>query len=58
MINMMWGTKAEENVDKIKCPYELQPIDKDLRQAAYNLPPGSSQLSYVNALLEGKATLA
>lgn len=42
---VVWATKAEGNVDKKKCPYDLQPIDKYWRQAEGNLPPGSSQLS-------------
>lgn len=56
LMMVMWETKAEGNVDKIKCPNNLQPIDKYLGQAEYKVPPGSSCL-YVNALLEGKATL-
>ena len=42
---MMWETKAEGNKHKIKCPYNLLSFDKYLRQAEYNIPPGSSQLS-------------
>lgn len=53
----MWRTKAKRNEDKIKFPYNLQPIDKQLRQAEYNIPPGTANLN-VNALLEGKTTLA
>ena len=40
----MWGTMAEGNVDETKFPYNLQPIDKHLGQAEYNMPPGNSQL--------------
>ena len=45
LVIVMWGTKAEGNADKIKFPYNLQPIDKYLRQAEYNISPGHSQLS-------------
>ena len=31
---LMWETKAEGSVDKIKLPYNLQPIDKYLRQVS------------------------
>lgn len=37
--------KEEGNVDKIECLYNLQPIGKYLRQAAYSVLPGNSQLS-------------
>ena len=49
---LTWRTKAKENVDKIKSPYNLQPIDKYLRQAEYDIPPGTP--NYLNAFLEGK----
>lgn len=51
----MWETKAEENVDKMKCSYNLQHIENYLRPAEHNVPPGSSCLN-VNVLLEGKTT--
>ena len=56
LVILTWETKAEGNVDKTKCPYNQQLIDKYLRQAEYNVPPGSSYLN-VNILLDGKATL-
>ena len=43
---------------KIKFPYNLQPIGKYLRQAEYNISPGTVYCLDVNALLEGKTTLA
>lgn len=52
----MWGTKAEGNVDKTKCPDNVQPTDKYLRRAKDNLPPGTP-VGNVNASLEGKTTL-
>ena len=42
---MVWEKKAEGNVDKVKCFYNRQAIDKYLRQAEYNVSLGSSQLS-------------
>ena len=35
---LVWRTKAKENIDKIKFPYNLQPIDKYLRQAECGIP--------------------
>ena len=49
----MWKTKAKGNADNIKSPYNLQPIDKYLRSAEYDIPPGTHNL---NALLEAKKT--
>lgn len=31
--HVMWRTKAKRNVDKIKFPYNLQPIDKSWTEA-------------------------
>ena len=50
--------KGKSIVDKIKCPYNLWPIDKYLRRAEYDIPPGTPNSLNVNALLEGKTTLA
>ena len=44
--------------DKVKFPYSLQPVDKYLRQAEENVSPGTPLCLKVNALLEGKTTLA
>ena len=55
---MVWRTKAKGNVYEIKFPYNLQPIDKYLRQAEYDFPPGTPNCLNVNALLEEKTTLA
>lgn len=37
--------KAGGNADKITFPYSLQPTEQPFRQAAQNLPRGSSPLS-------------
>ena len=49
--------KGKRNVDKIKVPYNLQPIDKYLRQAENDIPPGTPNCLNFNALLEEKTTL-
>ena len=36
--------KGKRNVEKITFPYTLQPFDKDLTQAEYDIPQGT-QLS-------------
>ena len=56
-VTVMWETKAEGNVDKIKCPDHLQPIDKYLRQAKYRFLQEVPNYLPVNVLLEGKVTL-
>ena len=53
---MMWRTKAKGNVDKIKFPDNLQPIDKYFRQVAYDILPGTPNCVKVNALPEEKTT--
>ena len=47
----MWETKAEGTVDKIKCPYNLQPIDKYLRWAESKFLQETPNCLKVNALL-------
>jgi len=54
---MMWGTKAKGDIDKIKFPYNLQPIDRYLGQAEYDVPPGTPNCLSVNALLKAKSNL-
>ena len=51
------GNKSRRNVDKIKCPDHLQPIDKYLRQAKYRFLQEVPNYLPVNVLLEGKVTL-
>lgn len=53
----MWETKVKEMLVKIKCPYNLQPTGKYLRQAEYNVPPGSSQQSQCSATGENHLRL-
>ena len=48
----------KEVVDKIKFPYNLQPFDKYLRLAGYNIHPETPNFLNVKALLEGKTTSA
>ena len=55
---LMWGTKPERNVDKIKFPSNPQLTGKYLQQAEYDIPPGNPNCLNVNALLERKAILA
>ena len=50
MFYLMWRTRARGNVDKF--PYNLKFIDKYLRQAEYDIPPGTPNC--LNVLLEGK----
>ena len=38
---MKCRTKAKRNADKIKFPHNLQPTDKYLRLAEYDLTPGT-----------------
>lgn len=52
----MWETKAERNVDKIKFPYNLKPVDIYFRQAKNDILPETPNC--LNAFLEGKRTLA
>lgn len=52
----MWRKKAKGNVDKIRFPYNLQSIAKYLRQAEYDIPPGTQNCLNVNTFLEAKAT--
>lgn len=51
------ATKAEGNVDKIKYPYNLQPVDKYLRQAEYADSQEAPKSLNVTALLEGETSL-
>ena len=49
------GDKGKEDTaGKIKCPYSLQPMDRYLRPAEDNSPPGIPHCYNVDALLEGK----
>lgn len=54
---LMWGTKAEGNVDKSKCPQNPQPVDKYSntrgRQNTTCLQEAPCCL-HINASLEGK----
>ena len=50
----MWRTEAKGNVDKMKFLYNLQPVDKYLRQAEYGIPPGTPHTLNANALLEAE----
>ena len=44
----MWETKTEGNVNKTKCPYNLQPIDKYLNRqiVTFLQDPLKSSLAY------------
>ena len=46
--------RHKEMADKIKFPYNLQPIDKYLRQAESNFSLGTPYCLNANDLLEGK----
>ena len=50
--------KGKRNVDKIKFPYNLQPIDKYLKQAECDIPQGTYSCLDVNVLLETKSNLS
>ena len=51
------GNKGKKKVDEIKCLYNLQPIDKYLRQAQYNIPEEAPKCLNVTALLGRKTAL-
>lgn len=51
----MWETEAEGKIKLFL--YDLQPTDKDPREAECKVPPGSSQLSSCSCLTGGKTAL-